>query len=141
MGWPRDVTIEYLRQSTRYSQWANALLRDALAELPAEELALVRSDGAGSILKVLNHMRVVDRIWRAHLEGTSHGFTARNTPVLPAFEELMREQAALDAWYVDYSDRVSHAQAGEVVRFKFVDGGEGAMTRGEMILHVVNHKT
>jgi uncharacterized damage-inducible protein DinB len=28
-----------------------------------------------------------------------------------------------------------------VVNFRFVDGGAGAMTRGDMLLHVVNHKT
>jgi uncharacterized damage-inducible protein DinB len=27
------------------------------------------------------------------------------------------------------------------VHFTFVDGGEGAMTRGDMLLHTVNHKT
>jgi uncharacterized damage-inducible protein DinB len=29
----------------------------------------------------------------------------------------------------------------ESVPFTFVDGGAGIMTRGEMLLHVVNHKT
>ena len=133
--------IGSLRQLTRYSQWADALLLAALGDLPTDELTVERSGGAGSIVKVLNHMRVVDRIWRAHLEGTSHGFTSRSTPVLPSFEELAGEQAALDAWYVGYADGIGETQADEVVRFRFVDGGEGAMTRGEMLLHVVNHKT
>jgi uncharacterized damage-inducible protein DinB len=31
------------------------------------------------------------------------------------------------------------AELNGVVRFTFVGGGEGAMTRGEMLLHVVNH--
>ena len=30
---------------------------------------------------------------------------------------------------------------GKVVRFTFVGGGAGAMTRGEILLHVANHKT
>ena len=133
--------IGSIRQLARYSRWANGLLLDAIGDLPVEELLVVRSEGAGNILKVLNHMRVVDRIWRAHLEGTAHGFTSRNTPVLPAFDELARDQAALDGWYVEYADRLGEAQAAEVVPFRFVDGGEGAMTRADMLLHVVNHKT
>ena len=36
------------------------------------------------------------------------------------------------------NDPTAHA---EVVDFRFVDGGAGAMTRGDMLLHVVNHKT
>src|SRR6185295_8701915 len=32
-----------------------------------------------------------------------------------------------------------HAALGEKVKFTFVGGGEGAMTRGEMLQHLVNH--
>ena len=130
-----------LVQLTRYSQWANRRLFEYLGTLPADELLASRSDGAGSILKVLNHARVVDRIWQAHLLATQHGFTSRNTEVLPRFDELGGDQAVLDAWYAEYAHQLGEAQAAEVVHFRFVDGGPGAMTRAEMILHVVNHKT
>lgn len=39
------------------------------------------------------------------------------------------------------SDGVTDAELNETVRFTFVGGGEGAMTRGEILLHVVNHTT
>jgi len=126
---------------TRYSAWANKTLFESLAVLPTAEIIMTRTEGAGSILKVLNHSRVVDRIWRGHLESVPHGYTSRNTDVLPPFRELAADQAVLDTWYVEYSDGLSEAQYGEVVKFKFVDGGAGAMTRGDMLLHVINHKT
>jgi uncharacterized damage-inducible protein DinB len=133
--------LDSLRKLSRYSQWANKRLFEALAGLPVAELTAIRSEGAGSILKVLNHARVVDLIWRGHLEGKPHGFTSRNTPVLPALGELAADQEALDAWYIAYAEGMDPAAAGEVVEFKFVDGGAGAMTRADMVLHVVNHKT
>jgi hypothetical protein len=40
-----------------------------------------------------------------------------------------------------YADGLSEAAHDQVVHFRFVDGGAGAMTRGDMLLHVVNHKT
>jgi uncharacterized damage-inducible protein DinB len=57
---------------------------------------------------------------------------------LPA---LWRAQQTIDQWYIDWSDRQSARSLDEIVRFRFVDGERGAMTRGEILLHVVNHAT
>lgn len=40
-----------------------------------------------------------------------------------------------------YADELSNDRHDQVIDFKFVDGGSGEMTRGDMLLHVVNHKT
>jgi uncharacterized damage-inducible protein DinB len=134
-------TLRNIRMLTRYSAWANARLFDSLAALSDHEVTAQRSDGAGSMLKVLNHACVVDLIWQAHLLGKPHGFTSRNTDVLPGFPGLRDAQQRLDNWYVRYADDLTDDLHGQVVRFSFVDGGAGAMTRGDMLLHVVNHKT
>jgi uncharacterized damage-inducible protein DinB len=95
----------------------------------------------GSIAGTLNHAYVVDLIWQAHLQGREHGFTSRNTEREPPIDSLMTNQTALDRWYVDYADDLSETAHDDVLQFRFVDGGAGAMSRGEMLLHVVNHKT
>jgi uncharacterized damage-inducible protein DinB len=132
--------LRQIRMLTRYSAWAHGRLFDALAQLPEEALAR-DGGGAGSILKTMNHMHVVDRIWQANLEGREHGYTARNTPTLPAFADLAAEQRRIDTWYVEYAAGLSGARLGEVVPFTFVGGGEAAMARIDMLLHIVNHKT
>jgi uncharacterized damage-inducible protein DinB len=125
----------------RYGAWANERFFEAVAALPEGEATRPRSALFGNMVHTLNHAYVIDQIWRAHLEGRPHGFTARNTPTHPPLEELWRAQREIDGWYVDYADRLSEAAAGEVVGFTFVGGGAGSMTRGEILLHVVNHKT
>lgn len=45
----------------------------------------------------------------------------------------------MDRWYVACADSLTDRMAGEIVRFEFVGGGQGAMTREEILLHVVNH--
>lgn len=135
------MVMRHIRMLTRYSAWADRTLFDSLAAIPEEELLSIRSHGAGSILKVLNHSRVVDHIWQSHLKGVPHGYTSRNTEVLPPFRDIVADQTALDRWYVDYSDGLGETGYDEVVDFRFVDGGCGSMTRGEMLLHVINHKT
>lgn len=54
-------------------------------------------------------------------------------------------QAALsldiDEWYRDYVAYLSEEQLSERITFQFIGGGEGIMSRQEMVLHVVNHGT
>jgi uncharacterized damage-inducible protein DinB len=123
----------------RYNAWANRLIFDAVAALPAGEATKPRQTLFKNMVHTLNHNYVIDRIFQAHLEGRSHGYAARNTPEPPPLEELWRAQQDVDAWYVDWSARVSAAQLDEAVRFSFVGGGEGAMTRMEILSHLVNH--
>jgi len=136
-----SAAIRNLRMLTRYTAWANARLFDALARLPAGAAAAPRSTGFGTMVSTLSHAWVVDRIWQAHLEGRPHGYTTRNSAAEPALDVLRADQATLDQWYVAYADGLTDAAHDEVVDFHFVDGGPGAMTRGDMLLHVVNHKT
>ncbi len=133
--------IRNLRMLTRYTAWANSRLFDALASLPEGQATASRPTGFGNMVNTLSHAYVVDLIWQAHLEGRAHGFGSRNTDTPPGLEELRQAQARIDAWYIRYADGLDDTAHGEVVHFKFVDGGAGAMTRGDMLLHVVNHKT
>lgn len=126
---------------TRYTAWADARLFAALEALPDGVATAKRATGFGNMVNTLNHAYVVDCIWKAHLEGKLHGFTSRNTDTQPALHELRSAQAQIDQWYVDYADGLCEKAHDETVRFRFVDGGAGAMTRGDILLHVVNHKT
>lgn len=124
---------------TRYNRWANELIFEAVAGLPAGEATKPRATLFKSMVHTLNHNYVIDRIFQAHLEQRGHGFTARNTPEPPPFEELRRAQREIDDWYIAWSDAIAPAALDERLSFTFVRGGQGAMTRGEMLLHVVNH--
>ena len=130
-----------VRMLARYNAWANKLIFEAVAKLPEGEATKARQTLFRNMVHTLNHNYVIDRIFQAHLEGRDHGFTARNTPEHPPLAELWPAQKALDEWYVSWSDGVSESQLDEEVKFKFVGGGEGVMTRAEMLLHVVNHTT
>ncbi len=133
------TTTRKARMLTRYNRWANDLIFAALAALPAGEAAKPRATLFKNMVHTLNHNYVIDRIFQAHLERREHGYTARNTPEAPPLEELARAQRGLDDWYVAWSDSVTPAALEERLEFAFVGGGQGAMTRSEMLLHIVNH--
>ncbi len=130
-----------VRTLARYNKWADELMFTAAAALPPGEATKVRPTLFKNIVHTLNHIYVIDRIFQAHLEGRPHGYKARNTAEPPPLTELWRSQRMVDDWYVSWSDRVSAKELGERVEFEFVGGGQGAMTRAEMLMHVVNHTT
>ena len=127
------------RMLARYNRWSNDVFFNYVAELPSDEVTKPRQTLFKNIVHTLNHNYVIDSIFRAHLEGRDHGYTARNTAEPPAFEDLRRNQRDVDEWYVGWSDRTSDAALGETVNFTYVGGGAGAMTRGQILMHIVNH--
>ena len=127
------------RTLTRYNAWANELIFAAVAALPEGEAVKPRRSVFRNMVHTLNHNFVIDRIFQAHLEGRSHGYGARNTPDPPPLAELWRAQQELDQWYVAAYDGMDDTRLNQTVSFSFVGGGEGAMTRGEMLQHLVNH--
>ena len=135
------ITTQTARMLTRYNQWANQLIFDAVAALPAGEATKERQTLFKNMVHTLNHNYVIDRIWQAHLEAREHGYAARNTPAPPPLPELWQSQQATDAWYVAWSDSLADAALDEQVSFTLIGGTPGRMTRGEILLHVFNHTT
>jgi uncharacterized damage-inducible protein DinB len=123
----------------RYNAWANELIFDAVAALPEGEAVKPRPSVFKNMVHTLNHNYVIDRIFQAHLEGRPHGYAARNTAEHPPLAELRRSQQELDRWYIEWAESVPEASLDEKLRFGFVGGGEGAMTRREILQHLVNH--
>jgi uncharacterized damage-inducible protein DinB len=130
-----------VRMLARYKAWANGITYSAVRSLPDGEALRPRPTRFGNMVHTLNHVYVIDDIFKAHLQRAKHGYTARNTQDTPALDDLWRAVQAMDAWYVDYADALTERELGEMIHFEFVGGGDGAMTREEMLLHIVNHGT
>ena len=124
-----------------YKAWANELTYSSLANISSEELNKPRQTNFKTILHTLNHVYVVDDIFQAHLQHRQHGYSARNTEITPPLEALRQAVENMDKWYIELAQNLSEEELSETINFEFVGGGEGAMTRMEILLHVVNHAT
>jgi uncharacterized damage-inducible protein DinB len=133
------MTVRSARMLTRYNQWTDKLIFDAVAALPGDEATRLRVGLFKTMVHMLNHNYVIDRVFHAHLEGRPHGYSARNTPEPPALTELQRGQQEIDDWYVAWSDRLTPQAIDEKVKFTYIGGGDGILTRGEILMHLVNH--
>ena len=124
-----------------YKAWANSRTLAAACALPAEELHRKRATTFDTILRTLNHVWVVDDLFRCHLTGTEHPYTFRNTETEPTIAELADKQASMDQWYQRFAADLSSEDLDRVVEFTFVGGGDGRMTVAEILLHLVDHGT
>jgi uncharacterized damage-inducible protein DinB len=132
--------VRNIRMLTRYNRWANNVLLNAIAALPPDEVSKKRAAAFGGMSFTLAHVAIVDQIWRAHLLGKDHGFTSRTTDEAGSFELLSQKLSEMGDWYVQYADTMSEPLLNEKVCFSFVDGGAGEMTRGDILIHICNHK-
>lgn len=115
--------------------WANNELFNVLATVSSESHAAA----VHSAIRTLNHIYVVDRIFRAHLTGEPHDYTATNTEATPTLGDLHFAVAETDAWFESYVATITDKQLNESIFFRFTDGDTGQMSREEMLFHVITH--
>ena len=96
-----------LKMLVRYKAWANGLTFKSVMELPEGEALKQRPTSFGNMVRTLNHVLVVEDIFRHHLQGRKHGYTMRNTDHTPTLQALWESVQAMDRWYVEFVDALS----------------------------------
>jgi len=127
----------------RFKRWANEITFKTVMALPTGEALKARATRFGNMVHTLNHVFVVDDIFRAHLEGRDHCYGARNTPTPPTLDALWAKQQIMDDWWVKCAEGLSEAALAEVIEFEFAGAKpsdtKGAMSRTDIFMHIVNH--
>lgn len=125
----------------RYNRWADQVLFDSLAALPPNELVKERAGPLKSIIGILNHVYVIDRIWQGHVLGRDHGHQSRMEVPHPDFINLRNAQEEINEWFLSWTAQQTDGSLSRELEFKFLSGQSGVMTTGSMFLHTVNHAT
>ena len=133
--------LSTVHRMTAYMAWADDVVLRNAEGLPDAELSAPRDALFKSIAGTFDHILVVAEIFRAHLEGRDHPHRARYRGETLPFPEVARRLRDMDEHYVGLARRWSEAELAETITFEFVGGGEGALTREDILLHLVNHAT
>jgi uncharacterized damage-inducible protein DinB len=128
------MSVATLKSLCGYKSWADAELFALLGTVPPQHAEQLQT-----CIRTLNHIHVVDRIFRAHLSGAPRPFDATNTKATPTLAQLRSDVEATDAWYLDYVAALGAPALSEVLDFTFTDGDQGRMSREEILLHVLTH--
>jgi len=105
----------------------------SLDKLNAEETSIM--------LRILDHMHTVDRIFQAHLQGLPHKFRAPRSETIPGFHTLVDGAKDVDSWYASYVGELTDEDFEQPIDFVFTSGKPARMRRGEILLHVCLHGT
>jgi uncharacterized damage-inducible protein DinB len=130
------VTQPY-SQLIAVKRWADRGLYDAV-ERSFDRLTVEESS---IMLRILDHIHTVDRIFRHHLQGSPHGYRAPRSERLPQLSALAGAAKEIDDWYVAYVSGSTEEDFSQTVDFVFTSGKPARMSRGEIILHVCLHGT
>lgn len=121
----------------RYKQWADR----GLYEVVTQTLDRLDTQDATIMVRVLDHIHVVDRVFQHHLQGLRHAFHAPRSDVMPDIRKLAEDAGKVDDWYVSYVNALSPLDFDQPLDFLFTSGKPARMTRGEIILHICLHGT
>lgn len=116
-------------------RWADRGLYDAIGR----NIDRLTHEDAVLMLRILDHIHVVDRIFQHHLTGRPHAFCAPRSESIPDLATLAGSAREIDDWYCDYVDGVTHDEFGQPLDFVFTSGKPARMRRGEIVLHVCLH--
>ncbi len=131
------MTSHPYSQLVCYKQWADRGLCDAVGQ----NLDRLNAQDAAIMLRILDHIHVVDRIFQHHLQGLSHAFQAPRSEEVPDFRTLANGMREIDDWYTAYVGSLPKQDFEQPVDFVFTNGTAARMRRGEIILHVCLHGT
>jgi uncharacterized damage-inducible protein DinB len=131
------MTSQPYSQLVLYKQWADR----GLYEVATANFDRLGADDRVILLRILDHIQVVDRIFQHHLQGLTHSFRAPRSEELPDLRTLAEAMRQVDDWYVSYVGNLPAQDFDQPVDFVFTNGRPARMRRNEIILHVCMHGT
>lgn len=87
----------------------------------------------------LNHLVIVQELFRARLLGETLPHEATNTEQIPEFDELAERFRSSNDWFKSYVANRDLEDDNDELPIDFTDGKTGRMSRQEVLFHLVNH--
>ena len=126
-----------LADALRYKAWADRRTLDAVAAIDRQQFP----SATAFARQQLNHVVLVEELFRARLQAAPEPHRSTNTPEVPELAELDGRLAASNEWLGGHVASLSREALGEAIRFTFTDGKRGSLSREEVIFHLINHGT
>jgi len=116
-----------------YKKWAD------LRTLDSATLLNQTSESFEFICQQINHMVIVEELFRSRLEKKPQPHSATNTNIVPRFDELKTRLINSSGWFLNYLNDLEKERYNEMISFVFADGKKGSMSISEILFHIVNH--
>jgi len=130
-----NLSSSILVQLMAHKKWMDMGLYEVLQSPAYAD----RPDAVQQALYWMNHIHIVDQIFRSHMLGKPHGFTSTESNFFPPLLQLREATEGLDDWLIQYAQELDDVAAGEEIDFFFTDGDKGRMSRAQMLMHLASH--
>ena len=124
-----------LDQTFDYKRWADERTLSAIEEIDRR----LFPDAYAFVLQQLNHMVIVEELFRSRLTSTSPPHQSTNSDVIPKIEELKNRLRDSADWFERYVSQLENGN--EQINFVFADGKRGKLSIDEILFHIVNHSS
>ncbi len=122
-----------LDQAFGFKRWADERTLDAVARIDK----VSHSDSYAFTLQQLNHIVIVEELFRSRLLTEAPPHSSTNTDLVPDLPELTSRLSSSNDWYADYVASIENPD--KRVTFAFADGRRGAMSIHEILFHILTH--
>lgn len=133
--------IDHFRTLARYNAWANTRLGVAAAGLSDSDYFADRGAFFGSIHGTLDHILLVDRLWRGRIAGALYPIDGLDDQVSADRQEYLELRAEEDANLIDTVDGFSDADLMAEVTYTTTTGDVGTTPLNQLLTHMFNHAT
>lgn len=131
----------HLVSMARYNKWANTRVSEAISEIAEDDYTKQRGSFFGSIHGTLNHLLLVDRLWRGRMIGEPYPAERLDQIVVADRETYIKERAAEDDIIIDFVESLSAKEMTEEISYSTLIGFSATDQRRTILAHMFNHAT
>ncbi len=133
--------LEHLRLMARYNKWANDRVSTVISAIDEADYMKPRDAFFGSIHGAVNHLLLVDRLWRGRMIGNPYPAAALNEIVCEDRKTFMHERDLENDIIIDFVDGLSSADIEGEFSYTTYSGVDGTDKRRIVLAHMFNHAT
>lgn len=122
-----------LIQAFEYKKWADERTLHAIEAINVE----IFPDTRAFALQQINHIVIVEELFKSRLTNTSPPHSSTNTERLPEFKELEKRLKESTDWFTTFVCESRNRE--ERISFVFADGKPGMLKVDEILFHILNH--
>lgn len=119
----------------QYKQWSDQRMLNAIQQIDQGKFA----EQYAFICQQLNHMLIVEDLFRARLKQQKQPHPKTNSEIVPDFKQLTLRLTHSDQDYLDYVQQIQCQQLEQFIDFTFTDQQKGSMQIQEILFHIINH--
>ncbi len=132
---------DHLTMMAQHNKWANALISEAISQISEDDYLKERGSFFGSIHGTLNHLLLVDRLWRGRMIGKPYPADSLDQIVAEDRDTLIKERAAEDDILIDFIASLSPDDLEGEISYSSLLGFSATDKRRTILAHMFNHAT